>query len=56
MTKADSETYSDALTCAAKLLAWDAAKRRIGTADLDHALRAAAECILLSDRYRDNKA
>lgn len=51
----DNEVYADVLTCAAKLLAWEAAKRRTKIVDCDSLLRSAAECILVSDRYKARK-
>jgi hypothetical protein len=46
------QTCADVLTRAAELLAWSAAQKRVNDADCDGKLRAAAECIILSDTYR----
>lgn len=51
-----AETYADVLTCAAKLLAWKAAQRRVDHVDCDALLRSAAECIILSNQYRKGTA
>lgn len=51
----DNETYVDVLTCAAKLLAWKAAQRRVASASEDKWLLASALCIVLSDEYKAKK-
>lgn len=48
----DDQTYADVLNCAAKLLAWKAAQRRVSSATDDKWLLAAALCINLSDEYQ----
>lgn len=51
----DDQTYVDVLTCAAKLLAWKAAQRRIASTTDDKWLLASALCIVLSDEYKAKK-
>jgi hypothetical protein len=48
----DDQTYADVVDCAAKLLAWKAARQRIANTDVDTFIRAAAECLILADTYR----
>mgnify|MGYP005614682475 CR=1 FL=1 len=52
ISAANAATYADVLDCAAKLLAWKAARRRIKETNVDGGLRAAAECIILANEYR----
>lgn len=53
MSVSDRETKAVALDFAAQLLACKAAHTRISKIDVDSCLRAAAECIILANQYRE---